>query len=408
MLARIHRDTIGRLRNEIQPVSPAAYVRFLFRWQHASDTWRLRSSGGLHEVVEQLQGFEAAAGAWESDILPLRVSDFSPSMLDELCLSGEVVWGRFQRRLFNEDSPARPAPLSRNGPVSLGLREALEWLLDEPSADGPHLTGAASEVLELLSRRGASFLPEIVSATRRMPSEVEHGLWQLVAAGLITADGFSALRGLVDGTAKRIQRHSRNRRRARARRWTPTSRWSLLDPVTPPDDAVESRAWQLLHRYGIVFPEVLARESLAPPWRALLQVYRRLEARGEIRGGRFVTGFVGEQFALPEAVDALRNLGKAKPQGRLSVISACDPLNLVGVLTPGARVPAVLGNYVVFRDGVPIASAGGGEIECYPQSDDASREAAVEMLRVRVGASANGRGRPGARRAVQSVMQKRT
>ncbi len=408
VLARIHRDTIGRLRNEIQPVSPAAYVRFLFRWQHASDTWRLRGSGGLHEVVEQLQGFEAAAGAWESDILPLRVSDFSPSMLDELCLSGEVVWGRFQRRLFNEDSPARPAPLSKNGPVSLGLREALEWLLDEPSADGARLTGAASEVLELLSRRGASFLPEIVSATRRMPSEVEHGLWQLVAAGLITADGFSALRGLVDGTAKRVQRHSRNRRRARARRWTPTSRWSLLDPVTPPDDAVESRAWQLLHRYGIVFPEVLARESLAPPWRALLSVYRRLEARGEIRGGRFVTGFVGEQYALPEAVDALRNLGKAKPQGHLNSISACDPLNLVGVLTPGARVPAVLGNYVVFRDGVPIASAGGGEIECYPQSDDASREAAVEMLRIRVGTSANGRGRLGARRAVQGVTEKRT
>ena len=390
VLARIHRDTVGRLRREIEPVSAADYMRFLFRWQHASETWRLRDSGGLHEVVEQLQGFEAVAGAWESDILPLRVGGFTPSMLDELCLAGEVAWGRFQRRLSNGDAPVSPAPLSRNGPISLGLREALDWLLDEPSTDGAQLTGAASEVRELLSRRGASFLPEIISGTKRMPSEVENALWQLVAAGLVTADGFSALRGLVNGTAKRVQRHSRNRRRARARGWTPTSRWSLLESTAPPEDTTEARAWQLLHRYGIVFPEVLAREPLAPRWRPMLQVYRRAEARGEIRGGRFVMGFVGEQFALPEAVDAMRTLRKTQPQGRLTAVSACDPLNLVGVLTPGARVPAVAGNRVVFRDGVPVASIEGDEVRFYGDAGDDVRESAAEILRSHNGGNSHG------------------
>jgi len=170
----------------------------------------------------------------------------------------------------------------------------------------------------------------------------------------------------------------------------PTSRWSLLDSSTAPEDTTEARAWQLLHRYGIVFPEVLAREPLAPRWRALLQVYRRAEARGEIRGGRFVTGFVGEQFALPEAVDAMRTLRKTQPQGRLTAVSAYDPLNLVGVLTPGARVPAVAGNRVVFRDGVPVASIEGDEVRFYGDANDDARETATEMLRSRNGSSSHG------------------
>ena len=391
VLARIHRDTIGRLRKEIEPVSAATYMRFLFRWQHASESGRLRGSGGLHEVVEQLQGFEAAAGAWESEILALRVADFTPSMLDELCLAGEVAWGRFQRRHSNGDSPANPSPLSRNGPISLGLREALEWLLDELSAEGSRPTGAASEVLDVLTSRGASFLSEIISGTRRMPSEVENGLWQLVAAGLVTADGFSAIRGLVDGTTKRVKRHPRTGQRGRAKRWIPTSRWSVLDATTVPEDATEARAWQLLHRYGVVFPEVLARDSMSPRWRELLRVYRRAEARGEIRGGRFVTGFVGEQFALPEALETLRSVRKAKPQGRLTAVSACDPLNLVGVLTPGPRVPAVLGNHIVFRDEVPLAAIEGGELTSYEDADEATRSAAEDLLRSRNGGSSNGR-----------------
>ena len=387
ILARIHRETISRLRRAIEPVSAATFMRFLFRWQHAAPAAQVRGEGGLLEVVEQIQGFEAAAGAWESEILPLRVGEYRPSApggLDDLCLSGEVVWGRFSRRPSNGDGHVNRVALSRNVPISLGLREDLPWLLEEPSADGHQLLGAAGEVLELLSQRGASFLPDIIAGTRRLPSEVENAVWQLAAAGLVTADGFAALRGLVDGTTKRVRQSSRFRRRPRRRR--PTSRWSLLQANGTSEEVTEARAAQLLHRYGVIFPEVLARESLAPRWRDLLRVYRRAEARGEIRGGRFVAGFVGEQFALPEAVDKLRTLRKAKPDGKLIAVSASDPLNLVGVLTPGPRVPALLGNSVVFRDGVPLASLQSGEIQFHGDADEATRSAVLEVLDSRRGA----------------------
>ena len=409
ILARVHRDTIARLRKEVEPVSAATYLRFLFRWQHMSEPWRLRDEGGLADVIEQLQGFEAAAGAWESEILPQRVTQYKPTMLDELCLSGEVVWGRFNRRPSNGNGQASRSILSRNIPISLGLRESLPWLLDEP-ADGPPPTGAAAEVLEFLSQRGASFLPDIIAGTRRLPSDVENALLQLAAAGMVTADGFSGLRGLVNGAKKRVQRSSRFKRRPGKR--LSTSRWSLLrpdlaplrqvpsaidgaaangkvtngvpEPVAGPsgasEDVTEARAIQLLHRYGIVFPEVLARESLAPRWRDLLRVYRRAEARGEIRGGRFVAGFVGEQFALPEATQVLRTLRKAGPDGRMTVVSACDPLNLAGVLTPGSRVPALLGNRVVFRDGVPVASLQSGEVRWQTDADEATRSEVADLI----------------------------
>ena len=368
VLARIHRDTVAGLRREIEPVSAATFVRFLFHWQHVAEGRKARDEGGLLEVIEQLQGFEAAAGAWESEVLPSRVANYDPSMLDDLCLTGEVVWGRFARRQPNGDTPASRAILSRNGPISLGLREALPWLLDDPLSEAERPLGAAGEVLGFLSERGASFLPDIIAGARRLPSEVENALWQLVAEGLVTADGFSALRGLVNGTTKRVRQSSRFRRSPRRR--LPTSRWSLLQATVTSQDVMELRAAQLLHRYGIVFPEVLARESLAPRWRDLLHVYRRAEARGEIRGGRFVTGFTGEQFAMPEAVDKLRNLRRAGPDGQLLDVSACDPLNLAGVLTPGPRVPALLGNRAVFRDGALVASLQGGDLERHAEMDE--------------------------------------
>ena len=384
ILARIHRDTVSRLRKEIEPVSPATFVQFLFRWQHGSHARQLRDEGGMLEAIEQLQGFEAAAGAWESEILPLRVSNYTPSMLDDLCLAGEVVWGRFSRRVSNGDGAPGKAVFARNVPISLGLREALPWLLVEPSSELPQV-GAAGEVLDFLSQHGASFLPDIVSATRRLPSDVEAGLWQLAASGLVTADGFGALRSLVDGTRKRVQRSSRSRRRPRRR--SPTSRWTVLRATSDLEDAIEARAHQLLRRYGIVFPEVLARESSAPRWRDLLRVYRRAEARGEIRGGRFVTGFVGEQFALPEAVEALRSVRRAGPDQQLMPVSACDPLNMAGVLTPGARVPAVLGNVVLFRDGVPLASLQGGELHWHADVDETTRASAIELAGRRNGSA---------------------
>ncbi|MDA1347682.1 MAG: ATP-dependent DNA helicase, partial [Chloroflexi bacterium] len=394
ILARIHRATISGLRREIEPISAATFIRFLTRWQHASSPWHL-DRGGLLEAVEQLQGFEAAAGAWEAEILPLRVPDFTSSSLDDLSLGGEVVWGRFSRRTTIGDSAAGKATMSRNVPISLGLRDALDWLLNDPTPDREQV-GAAGEILELLSSRGASFLPEITSGIRRLPSDVETGLWHLVASGLVTSDGFSTVRSMADGTRKRVQRSTRSRREPRRR--APTSRWSLLQGppalidaaegngelpnglIGTPEKIVETRAMQLLHRYGIVFPEVLAREPMAPRWRELLRVYRRAEAKGEIRGGRFVAGFVGEQFALPEAMEALRSFRKTVPDGRLIAVSACDPLNLAGVLTPGPRVPALLGNLVVFRDGVPLASVRGGELEWHAEIDEATREEALALL----------------------------
>ncbi len=394
VLARIHRDTIGRLRREIEPVPPAAFMRFLFRWQRAEDQSKARGEGGLLEVIEQLQGFEAAAAAWESDALPLRVDDYKPSDLDALCLSGEVVWGRFSRRSNGEGAHNRAA-LSRNGPISLGLRDSLPWLLRERDTECAAPIGAAGDVYYYLSKRGASFLPDVIRGARRLPSDVENALWQLVAMGLVTSDGFAGLRSLVNGAAKHVRQGPRFRRRPPRRR--AASRWSLLQAppadgwdathtnghildqeegsewgAEPPDDAAgyvrsrapdEHRAFQMLRRYGIVFPELLAREPAAPRWRDLVRIYRRAEARGEIRGGRFVTGFVGEQFALPEAVAMIRGTRKAAQDGKLAVISACDPLNLAGILTPGPRVPAVLGNRLIYRDGILIAAAVNGELD---------------------------------------------
>ena len=397
ILARIHRMTISGLRREVEPISASVFTRFLARWQHAVSPARL-DRGGLLEVIEQLQGFEAAAGAWEADILPLRVPGYTPGSLDDLSLGGEVVWGRFSRRTSIGDSAASKATMSRNVPISFGLREALEWLLNDPPEDKRQV-GVAAEVMSFLVDRGASFLTDITSGLRRLPSDVEAGLWHLVACGLITSDGFSTVRSMVDGTRKSVLRSTRSRRRPRRR--APTSRWSLLQgPPRPPStdgldgdgfdgaagagaSVVRARAMQLLHRYGVVFPEILAREPLAPRWRDLVRVYRQAEARGEIRGGRFVAGFVGEQFALPEAVDALRPFRKSQPDGRLVLVSACDPLNLAGILTPGPRVPALVGNLAVFRDGVPVASLQGGEVEWRGQVDETTRDDVAALLRRR-------------------------
>ncbi len=361
ILARIHRSTIGRLRREIEPVPVASFIRFLLEWQHATPGTRLAGDAGLIEAVEQLQGFEAAAAAWESGLLMNRLTDFHASTLDALTLGGELAWGRFARRT----GPPPSAALSRNGPVTLAVREDAPWLLDPPDPDTV-FTGAAADVLAYLESSGASFMPDIVRGSRRLPSEVEEALWLLVAAGRVTADGFGALRGLVSGVAKRVQRGSRwsgaSRVRAQAALGRSGSRWSLLQSsvAEPEEDVVEARAAQLLRRYGVMLRELLAREPMAPPWGALVRTYRRAEARGEVRGGRFVAGLVGEQFALPEAVDALRAVHRRAPSGEVVRVSGSDPLNLVGVLTPGQRVPSVVGNSVLYRDGSPVS---GEELE---------------------------------------------
>ena len=361
ILARIHRATVNRLRKEVEPVSQATFLRFLFRWQSVEPGYRLQGVGGVLDVVERLQGFEAATGAWETELVASRILDYEPIFLDRLCLGGEVVWGRPSRRQENGDAPLGRASLSRTTPITFALREALDWLLEESPGEDSNPSGASGDVLAHLRRRGASFLRDIVSSTRRLPSDVEEGLWLLAAAGKVTADSPEALRQRVNGNQDRGRRP--RRKKVNGYHWSPGfSRWSTFGPVEPQPDPVEPRARQLLRRYGVLCPELLAREAVAPRWRDLVRVLRRLEARGEIRGGRFVAGYVGEQFALPEAVEMLRRLKNSELDGQWVVVSACDPLNLVGILTPGERVPAVLGNRLAFRDGIPVCSLENGNI----------------------------------------------
>ncbi len=376
VLARIHRATIGRLRREVEPVSPAVFMRFLLRWQHALPQHRLHGEDGVLEAIEQLQGFEAAAGAWESEILPARVADYSPALLDRLCWEGEVTWGRLGRANGNGSVAHGRGALTRATPITLALRESLDWLLEPPPAEDSQLTGGCTEILELLTRRGASFTADIIAATRRMPSDVEDILWQLAAAGRVTCDGLEPLRRRLrgGGPASPTRRGSRTRRTA-PRRSGGYSRWSALEPLRPLDDPTEERARQLLARYGVLFPELLARESIAPPWRDLVRLLRRMEARGEIRGGRFVSGFVGEQFALPEAVEMLRGVRDTDPAGETATLSAVDPLNLAGILSPGERVAAAQGNRVTYRDGVPSNGGVAAGTHASPDGADAGVEA---------------------------------
>ena len=336
LLARIHRLTLGRLRNEIEPATTADFMRFLARWQHVARGTQLHGAGGVLEIVRQLQGYEIPAGAWEAEVLPRRVARYEPELLDRLCLSGEVMWGRLSPHpAFEAEPGARRVRPTRVAPVSLFLREdAGAFLAPVDGGARGALSYAAREVLEELERHGASFFGDLQRATRRLPSEVEDGLWELVAAGLVTADGFENLRSLIDEKRRRGQGRGR-----RARPRNAAGRWALLGPrAAAPEAGVFAR--QLLRRWGIVFRDLLARETLAPPWRDLLVALRRMEAQGEIRGGRFVAAFVGEQFARPEAVDLLRAVRRSEDTGELDVAPA-DPLNLSGILLPGPRVSAL-------------------------------------------------------------------
>ena len=406
ILARIHRATVGRLRSETEPVPQASFMRFLFRWQYASTDWQASGEGGLLDVIDQLQGFETAAAGWEPELLTRRVSDYGPQLLDRLCTGGEVVWGRLSR--VNHTGPggksgSRAAPLGRASGITLSLRESLDWLLDAPPDGVGNLTGAAAEIIEVLSTRGACFQNDLIARTRRLPSDVEEALWTLAANGMLTCDSVVPLRTRIRGNQNRgraDRKRARSDRRPepgplRARingaqrpaaqrpssqRQVGAGRWSLLESLDPVEHPQEAKAMQLLHRYGVVFPELLAREKMAPRWRELVRIYRRLESRGEIRGGRFVSGFVGEQFALPDAVGALRDAHRAPATGALEVIGACDPLNLVGIVTPGQRVPAQPGNRIAFRDGSPVASLERGFVINRSNADADALTAATNAL----------------------------
>jgi ATP-dependent Lhr-like helicase len=370
LLARIHRLTIGRLRREIEPVPAADFLRFLFRWQNVHPGSQLHGREGIAQVIGKLQGLELPAPAWERDILPARVARYNRTDLEQLCLSGLVAWGRLGLRGdAPEDDGMRQRRLAPTRSASLGLvlREDLSYLL-EPGIVGPEemagLSSTSRAVLRHLQARGACFLAEIAKATGNLESQTEGALWELVARGLVTGDGIAGLRMLLDkGEAKREPyRRFRAIRGGLARaRHVPVGRWSLL---REPDDATRSRgedpgtdeafARQLLRRYGVIFRDLLARETRAPSWRTLLGIYWRLEARGEIRGGRFVQGFTGEQFALPEAVESLRAVRRKWDGQEVILIAVADPLNLVGILTPGSRVSPLSNQAILYVDGVPV------------------------------------------------------
>jgi ATP-dependent Lhr-like helicase len=339
VLARIHRLTLGQLRREIEPVSTAEYVRFLYRWQHVTPASRLHGIDGTLQIIKQLEGYEIPAAAWEASILPARIAGYKREYLDKLCYSGEIMWGRLSPHPALAQDPStssgqdaerkrriRPTKLA---PISLFKREDGEALIvTRDGEENGALSSAAREVLEEIGRRGAPFFADIVRGTKRLPAEVEEALWQLVAAGLVTADGFDALRSLIDAKRRLGEKGLRARPRSSSGRWT------LLTSATERIDA-EAFARRLLERWGVVFRDVVARETLAPPWRELLRALRRLEARGEIRGGRFVAGYVGEQFALPEAIEALRAARRSGNDTDVVAVSDYDPLRVANALTGG-------------------------------------------------------------------------
>jgi ATP-dependent Lhr-like helicase len=367
LLARIHRRTLDRLRREIEPVSAADLMRFLFAWQHVKPGLQLHGRDGLGKIIEQLEGFEVAAAGWEREVLPARVARYEPAWLDELCLSGEIAWGRLDRHESTRHAGRR---LSGTVPITLLRRQNLAWLLEPRGGDEESLSAPARDVLSHLRASGASFTDEIAGRVRRLRIEVEEALCELVSAGLVTGDGFAGLRSLL---------HSDKRKRLRSGRARPlrapigTGRWALLEapPAPPPDDLLEARARQYARRYGIVFRDLLQREPGAPAWRDLLRVYRRLEMRGELRGGRIVGGFVGEQFALPEALDALRAVRRAPQAGEVIRLSACDPLNLTGIITPGDRLRSVAANRIVYLRGVPVSAMEGDMLRVLAPVDPA-------------------------------------
>ncbi len=377
LLARIHRLTVGMLRKQIEPVTAAQFMRWLARWQHVAPGSQVSGERGTLEVLQQLQGFEIPANAWERQILGRRVADYDPKWLDQLCMTGAVGWGRLSPHPATVESGGTSdagVPRQRRviptsvAPITFFVREEADWMairqnphvsqntrdMGHPDSDFSEARGVghgAQLVLEFLRQRGASFFADIVRGTGKLKAEIETALWELVAAGLVTADGFDNLRALIDPKRRAGQGVGKTNRPRHS-----AGRWALLhaEAAVERPRAVEAACWMLLRRYGIVVRDVLARESNLPPWRELLMGFRRLEDRGEIRGGRFVDGFLGEQFALPVAVELVRALRNLPLSGEALTLSAADPLNLVGILVPGERVPAISGRTVSYRDGIAV------------------------------------------------------
>jgi ATP-dependent Lhr-like helicase len=362
LLARIHRLTLGALRKQVESVNAAQFMRWLLRWQHVAPGSKAVGERGAFEVMQQLQGFEAPANCWERHILVRRIAGYDSNLLDQLCLTGAVGWGRVSphpatigtatiEALAAEKRRIAPTSVA---PIAFFVREEADWMISrrgEGEDECRGLSEDAAATLNFLRRRGASFFADIVRGTGKLKDEVEGALWELVGAGILTADGFDNLRALIDPK----RRAEIGVGRGAAARNT-GGRWSLLyaGEVVERSKALEATCWMLLRRYGIVFRELLARETIVPKWREVLLTMRRLEDRGEIRGGRFVSGFLGEQFALPLAVESLRATRNLAPTHETVTVSAADPLNLVGIVVPGDRVAANSGRTVAFCDGKAV------------------------------------------------------
>ena len=375
LLARIHRYTVKRLRAEIEPIEARDFLRFLFEWQRVTPAGRMEGPDAVGAILAQLEGFEAPASAWETELLPNRISEYEPAWLDEQCLAGRFVWTRLAPRRSEAERSAAPV---RATPIVLLARRNLRiWSGLATPAEPGHSSGNAQRVAAYLATQGASFFDEIPAATGLLPTQTEEALAELVALGVVNSDSFAGLRALlVPADRRKPVTGGRRRRRIALFGMEAAGRWSRIARPAEPEatgatapgrgrseEMIEHVVRTLLRRWGVLFWRLLAREAdWLPPWRDLLMCCRRLEARGEIRGGRFVAGFSGEQYAAPEAITLLRAARRKPQEGHYLSLSGADPLNLVGILTPGARLPSLSGNRLLYRDGVPVALLSGGEV----------------------------------------------
>ena len=384
LLARIHHYTIRRLRAEIDPVAARDYLRFLFAWQHVAEDTKLEGPDALPVALAGLEGFEAPARSWETEILPARVKDYEPDWLDAQCQAGKVTWARLTVPLqAGGKAPVRATPIAL-----LDRRHVPLWMALVPSAEAIEPSPKAKAILDCLKQEGALFFDELTAAAHLLRSQAEEGLAELVALGMVTSDSFAGLRALlVPSNQRKPIAGARRRGKVLGFEIESGGRWALIrrprrkGAELSHDAAVEQAARTLLRRYGVVFWRMLARESgWLPPWRDLLRVYRRMEARGEIRGGRFVSGFSGEQYALPEAVSALRDIRRKPDPDQWVSLSAADPLNLAGILTPGAKLAGLTANRLIYHGGVPVAFLSGGKVEFLVELRPAEKAEAEKRL----------------------------
>jgi ATP-dependent Lhr-like helicase len=380
LLARIHRYTVKRLRAEIEPVPARDFLRFLFDWQRVLPEARMQGADAVAAILAQLEGFEAPAAAWETAILPARIAEYEPAWLDEQGRAGRFVWTRLAAR---HSDPARGASPVRGTPITLLARRNVKvWSLLTEASDPAHLTSRAAAVARYIEEQGASFFDDIAEGLRLLPAEVEEALAELVALGVVNSDSFGGLRALLVPGARRGAGAGGRRRRRALFQMADAGRWALVRRPTGAasrDEAVETMVRSLLRRWGVIFWALIAREAdWLPPWRELLMCCRRLEARGEIRGGRFVAGFSGEQFATPEAVGALRDQRRKALTRQFVSLSAADPLNLIGILTPGPRLASLTGNRLLYVDGIPAAVYAADEVQFLATPGEPPLDAAAQ------------------------------